>query len=1134
MKNFFRKVIPAILLPCSFFLVACGGGDPGGNGPGGPDGDGGEDVPVRVDTSFNTGYTEFANTVEKIKASYDTAPEETVASRREQNVFGGQKPPAVNFNSADLESIKTALQNAEKEGTELNYYYGYGIDIATSSAIFSGYAMAKKFHETNFYDINIKMEDRPAVEVGDTYFNLLTTKTGNVMESYIYFGTGDFMSISKAYTYSRIEYTSEEDFSFFGMDYTYSYANPTEVDSQYVVYGTSAGDFYMVMIDYAKPEHSMAFYSESKTSPAYTVSLSDSETFTAVNGIMEDKFLNLIDREYMDSLKGTEDFTITYDEQVQAMRELGWTDEASEEEVQFGWSANRTSNSALGYQSAAQYWARTNEDVGTLSIPTEYKYLNDVMYITADGVDTLFIPKEIKGIVGISKWWSYSPEYEILKKIMGRDDYVIGTDAEVRKYYAWDEDHPIEPSDRRLQLRGLEDFSIRLYSQKYSEYYRLKHIVVEEGSTAFTTDDWGNLWSLDEHGEKQYLLYLVEEPKSPSVDTLTIPLGEGKYSYDVYEPMEFIDFAAFKNRVKHIVFDVGNDIKNIMETLPLLRAHELGSNTWDLESITFINVPEDQEYTEVWYGPDGEPNEGMTISVPFELGAMFTSYGRDYEIEGGFRPKKVIFQGDFNDLSVTNFRNKNGTQEFTWAVDDIEFRNSDGTPNTNARFTSESRLSTIREVEIRQEAGDEVAKAYAVRYYTGSGDNKTYYYKKPSGAYEVEKTWIDPTKYSAQYPIVYKVTIKDGVKNLDDFGINDYPLSFGSDMTEWVVEDAYDIETSYLMITVNTLTANCSRFEYAYTLTVPNFLGMLDEGYGGVRNTTFGKEDTANQKEMLRTFKSVYYNPGSGSGAEINVRATDYTSGGNYTLTEAQVNLVKNAFAEGGVTNIHFICFDITTSGTIYLPKEKPEYLMFICSRQTVHSPKIVYAGTKEEFLTNYCSSGFNVLEDYYYLAEKIECTNGSYTLQNKDITVSYENEYIAFEYTTNTHKLYYDSMPNYEGGKDQKEKLDLSVGTIKLTFKGLEDPSTGLDYVLTKKLAENGMIADFAPDYSFESFLMENGYSMQSSYMVSYNAHKLEVRLSIKYDHDKSPETEKITILEDVKIDILNGTNLPDGYTIS
>ncbi len=1122
-KGITKVLVGAMAIPCAFLFAACGGkGRPPREGDGGSG---------KIDFSFNQGYTEFSDTVQSIKSAYTSSSRVATASRSKD--FSAATPPPVTISSSDIADIKEALTGVSyehKSQTEQDDFYETGIDMATSVPLFSGYAMAKKYRREDFYNLNIKMNNEDS-----SYLNILTAKDGTKIESYMYMGQGDNLTISKEYTYAVIDYTSQQDFSFFAMDFTYSYLDEDAISNQFIMYGTSAGDFYMVVSDYHKPERSMAFYREGFGQPAYDVYVGQTNILNDISVIMAEKFLPAISATFMESLDGTHDCEITYAEQVDAMIDLGWITE-DEEDIPFkyGWNASswRVKNDVLATQTVEMYMASNKDVVGTLTIPSEYKYLSLDMTIQAEGVDTLFIPKTIKGIAGQKRYWKKVPEFEVLKKMNAGETEMI-SEEEYRELNAeWlSPGEPITADMRRQYITDLGSFRLDLRSILSEENYHLNHIVVEEGSEYFMTDDFGNLWTKDSEGNKQYLLYIVQQPKSSDIDTIYLPASKYASSAARLDSTESLDINVFKNVVKHIVYDA-SDIQGLSEGLiftDYLGGGKNGSVEWVLDSISFVNIPQNLFWTEYIRDPyTNEIIDTYQYDFDFDLGSMFSQHDSAGNI-GGLRPKKVILQGDFTGIHVVDYFVDFDTKELLWASEGVELRDSEGNINPNAYFTDRSRLSTVREVEINQEAGDEQAKVYSVRYYTESSAGKTYYWERPSvGDVQVEKTQLLLGLNQASYPLVKKVTIKDGVKNVGEFYVEGSSISFGGGNTEWIVEDAYDMENFAPSEYVPKATFNCSLFEYKYSLKDREFLGSANSDYG-IKDATFLKANTVKQNQMFDIFEEITISVNDEdkiiTQCGVHLYPFSNISTKNYTLRASDINLVKEAFAEGGVT-VEGILLTIRTKGTISLPKENPG-VVFNLWRTNVHSPKIKYAGTKAEFVTNYCS-GSDRLSSFYYLAEKIECTDGSYTVSKDNFTVVYETEYIKYEYTTSLYRILYEQ--NWED-----KEADDSMGDVKITFKMTDEP-----IVIQGKLDVHGGFIDYNLLSNYESALAEyNVRFINGSTFVTMDqmTGKLRFMGSMRYDHDgdDNAQTESIDLLPVSYVDIFDttGQSLPENFTI-
>ncbi len=509
MKKTLLCLILALISIFSFTLVACGPNG-GGGGPSGP-----------VANAELDEYNQIVDQMKDVFAQVSNQPASTSANTlmKSNNGKGEKQLNGTNgaslYNSQALfasskESLISGMftmMDADSSKVESNDtdYYAYGIDFSTMTARIAGYAANNYFKVSSFYGLNILMDYG-----GSTVINASVEKEGSTIKTYLFTTFKNSRNeLFKEYNYAEINFISKTDFNILVIDYAYD--EQDNITSQTMIYASSNKDFFLLSGDIENPKTGMVFFDLGEAGPAYVLQGDKTNTINSLYSILSQEFaLSSQDKAKIGSLYNTQNYSISYEQVVEAKTELGIIINMDDEEyvAPIGFVSNKNAEDIVG-RKTLQAFVDDGESVDgtTLTIPDEFNYLSGGIHFDAD-IDTLVIPSSIKGVVVYNTKWEYSVLDDSLCY------YEIYEDQGTGQYRPWGGSLFSYVSD--------DDGNFWMSNSKaFKKFILLDDNGDEVNETdAFALDNMGNLWIKDSKGKKNYLWGFVSEPTG---DTLHLP-----------------------------------------------------------------------------------------------------------------------------------------------------------------------------------------------------------------------------------------------------------------------------------------------------------------------------------------------------------------------------------------------------------------------------------------------------------------------------------------------------------------------------------------------------------------------------------------------------------------------------------
>lgn len=632
MKKTLFCIILAIISIFSFTFVACrqskGGGDTG---------------PVA-----NSELDEYNQIVDQMKDVFNQVSNQPASmsanTLMNANIGNGEKQlngvmgaslyntqPLYTSSKENLISGMFATMNADstkKESNDMDYY-AYGIDFSTMTARIAGYAANNYFKASSFYGLNILMDYG-----GNTIINASVEKEDNTIKTYLFTTfKNNKNEVFKEYNYAEINFTSKMDFNILVVDYAYD--EQDNITLQTMIYASSNKDFFLLGGDINHPKTGMVFFDLGEASPAYVLEGAKTDTISSLYSIMSQEFaLSSQDKAKIGGLYNTQDYSISYNNVIQAKTDLGILINTDSEEYvpPIGFVSNKNAEDLIG-RKTLQAFVDDGKSVDgtTLTIPDEFNYLSGSVYFQAD-IDTLVIPSSIKGVVVYDHNWNHS----IL-------DDTLCYDYEGGRYKSWGGLLTSYLLNDNGEFRGQNNKPFK------------KFILLDDNgeptseTDAFVLDDMGNLWLKDSNGNKNYLWGFVSEPlsdtlylPSPTYETINNKYIEVEHFYggDFYTLLQNVGKADdYVATIKHLVVD-GYVTEQDIPEMGIQPGFKLLRNNFLMSYYS----PDGTRFGFNWNFDTVTINKIINGAI-VDIGDMFGSQTKI---------KKVILNGDFETITYIN------------------------------------------------------------------------------------------------------------------------------------------------------------------------------------------------------------------------------------------------------------------------------------------------------------------------------------------------------------------------------------------------------------------------------------------------------------------------------------------------
>ena len=212
---------------------------------------------------------------------------------------------------------------------------------------------------------------------GSNIINASVEKEGNTIKTYLFTTFKNVKNeLFKEYNYAEINFISKTDFNILVIDYAYD--EQDNITSQTMIYASSNKDFFLFSGDIENPKTSIVFFDLGESGPAYVLQGEKSNTLSSLYSIMSQEFaLSSQDKAKIGGLYNTQDYSISYEQVVEAKTELGIIINMDSEEyvAPVGFVSNKNAEDIVG-RKTLQAFVDDGESVDgtTLTIPDEFNY----------------------------------------------------------------------------------------------------------------------------------------------------------------------------------------------------------------------------------------------------------------------------------------------------------------------------------------------------------------------------------------------------------------------------------------------------------------------------------------------------------------------------------------------------------------------------------------------------------------------------------------------------------------------------------------------------------------------------------------------------------------------------------------